>query len=411
MRILFLSHYFPPEGNAPATRVHQFCRRWVAAGHEVTVITCAPNVPAGRVYDGYRNRLYQREHLDGVEVIRVWTFLAANAGTLKRILNYVSFLLSAFLVAFFRRSPDVLIATSPQMFCGVAGAMLGLVRRWRFVLEVRDIWPESITTVGAMRKSATVRLLEHLERWMYRRADRIVTVGEGYREKLIARGVPADMVAVVTNGVDRAVFAPREPDLELRERYGWRGKTTFAYIGTVGMASGLDVVVRAAGMLLERGRTDIHFVVVGDGAERAPLTARAAESAPGMVTFTGLMPKAAIPGVLATVDVCLVHLRAAPLFETVLPSKMFEAAAIARPILLGVAGHAAALLEETGAGIAFAPEDAGALADIAVRLTGDPTLRAQLGSAGHERMAPRFDVDALAARYLDELDQVKATRR
>lgn len=411
MRILFLSHYFPPEGNAPATRVHQFCRRWVEAGHEVTVITCAPNVPAGKVYDGYRNRLYQREHHDGVEVIRVWTFLAANAGTVKRIANYVSFLLGAFLVGLFRRSPDVLIATSPQMFCGVAGAMLRLVRRWRFVLEIRDIWPESITTVGAMRKSATVRLLEHLERWMYRRADRIVAVGEGYRAKLIERGVSADKVTVVTNGVDREVFAPRDPDVELLARYGWSDKTTFAYIGTVGMAAGLDVVLRAARTLLERGRADVHFVIVGDGAERASLSARAAELAPGMVTFTGLMPKADIPGVLATVDVCLVHLRAAPLFETVLPSKMFEAAAVARPILLGVAGHAAALLEETGAGVAFAPDDADALADAAIRLTADPGLRTELGRAGLERMAPRFDVDALAARYLDELTRVTAPQR
>ena len=411
MRILFLSHYFPPEGNAPATRVHQFCRRWVEAGHEVTVITCAPNVPAGKVYDGYRNRLCQREHRDGVEVIRVWTFLAANAGTFKRITNYVSFLLGAFLVGLFRRRPDVLIATSPQMFCGVAGAMLRLVRRWRFVLEIRDIWPESITTVGAMRKSATVRLLERLERWMYRRADRIVAVGEGYREKLVERGVPADKVTVVTNGVDREVFAPRDPNLELRARYGWRDKTTFAYIGTVGMAAGLDVVLRAARSLLARGRTDIHFVVVGDGAERAALSARAAASAPGMVTFTGLMPKADMPEVLATVDVCLVHLRAAPLFETVLPSKMFEAAAVARPILLGVAGHAAALLKETRAGVAFAPDDADALADAAIRLTADPGLRAELGRAGLERMAPRFDVDALAARYLDELTRVTAPQR
>ena len=156
--------------------------------------------------------------------------------------------------------------------------MLRLVRRWRFVLEIRDIWPESITTVGAMRKSATVRLLEHLERWMYRRADRIVAVGEGYREKLIERGVSADKVTVVTNGVDREVFAPRDPDVELRARYGWSDKTTFAYIGTVGMAAGLDVVLRAARTLLERGRADVHFVIVGDGAERASLSARAAEA-------------------------------------------------------------------------------------------------------------------------------------
>jgi len=403
MRILYLSHYFPPEGNAPATRVHQFCRRWVDAGHQVTVITCAPNVPSGKVYAGYRNRLWQRESIDGIEVIRVWTFLAANAGTVKRIMNYVSFMVTAFFAAVFRRRPDVLVATSPQLFCGVAGALLRVVRRWRFVLEVRDIWPESITTVGAMKKSFLLRALEKVERWMYRRAQQIIAVGEGYQQKLVERGVPADKIEIITNGVDRSIFAPRDPDAEMRARYGWSGKKTFAYIGTVGMAAGLDVVLRAARILRERGRDDVHFVIVGDGAERKALERRAADVAGGMITFTGLLPKAEMPAVLATVDACLVHLRAAPLFLTVLPSKMFEAAAVARPILLGVDGYAAKLLNETGAGITFPPEDAAALADAAAQLAANDELRAKLGRAGLERMAPRFDVDALAATYLKEL--------
>ena len=406
MRILFLTHYFPPEGNAPATRVHQFCKRWVAHGHEVTVITCAPNVPSGKVYDGYRNRLWQRERIDGIDVIRVWTFLAPNAGTVRRILNYVSFLLSAVLAALFRRSPDVLIATSPQMFCGVAGAVLRVLRRWTFVLEVRDLWPESITTVGAMKKSLMLGLLERLERWMYRRAHRIVAVGEGYKRKLLERGVPADKVSIVTNGVDPAAFASASSDAELRDRNGWSDKTTFAYIGTVGMAAGLDVVPRAAARLRAAGREDIHFVIVGDGAERAALEQRAEDEAPGMVTFTGLLPKAQMPSVLASVDVCLVHLRAAPLFETVLPSKMFEAAATSRPILLGVAGEAAALLEQTGAGIAFAPEDDEVLAAACERLSDDPRLRAALGAAGRAQLTPRFDVEQLARAYREELDQI-----
>ncbi len=406
MRILFLSHYFPPEGNAPATRVHQFCRRWVEAGHEVTVITCAPNVPSGKVYEGYRNRLYQREEIDGIEVIRVWTLLAANAGMLKRTLNFVSFLCAAFLAAVFRRSPDVLIATSPQMFCGVAGALLRVVRRWRFVLEVRDLWPESIATVGAMKKSATLRLLEKLERWMYRRADRIVTVGAGYKRKLVERGVPEERISVVTNGVDRAVFTPRAADEALRERYGWTGQTTFAYIGTVGMAAGLDVVVRAAKVLRDQGHDDVHFVVVGDGAERAALEARADQEVPGAVTFTGLLPKAQMPAVLATVDVCLVHLRAAPLFLTVLPSKMFEAAAMGRPILLGVAGDAASLLQETGAGVCFPPEDEHALAATCERLARDLGLRKVLGEKGMSEMGPRFDVNVLAEAYRKLLSEV-----
>ena len=220
MHILFFSHYFPPEGNAPASRTYENCVRWVKSGHRVTVVTCVPNVPSGKVYDGYCNRLWpQCENVDGIEVVRVWTWLAPNAGMLRRILNYVSYMIMAVLAVLFRRRPDVIVATSPQFFCGWAGVIVSWLKWKPLVLEIRDIWPESITAVGAMRRGLVIRLLEVLERWMYRSATHIVTVGTGYRDKILEKVDIAQRISVIPNGVDLEVFKPLPPSSDFREKW------------------------------------------------------------------------------------------------------------------------------------------------------------------------------------------------
>jgi len=234
LRILFLTHYFPPEGNAPASRVHAFCRRWVRRETDrmaVTVITCAPNIPDGKVYDGYRNRISQREQVDGIDVIRVWTYLAPNAGTVRRILNFVSYMVSATISAVFIRRPDVVIATSPQFFCGWAGVFVAWIRWAPFILEIRDIWPESIVAVGAMKQGRLLRVLEWLELRMYAAANHIVTVGDGYRRELLAKGVPDGKLTVITNGIDKELLQPREPDPMLLARFNPDGRFVCSYIG------------------------------------------------------------------------------------------------------------------------------------------------------------------------------------
>jgi len=408
--ILFFTHYFPPEGNAPASRVHALCRHWLRDGQSVRVVTCAPNVPDGKVYDGYRNALWQAERVDGIDTRRVWTYLAPNQGTTRRILNYVSYLVSATIAGVCMRRPDVVIATSPQFFCGWAGAIVSWLRGLPFILEIRDIWPASIVTVGAMRNRRLLRLLEWLELRMYAAATHIVTVGEGYRDELRRKGVPVDKITVISNGVDQELFQPRHPDADLRARWGLDGQFVCAYVGTIGMASGLEVVLRAAGELAARGRTDIHFLIVGDGAVRGELEGEAARRGLHNVTFTGRLDKRLIPPLLASVDVGLVHLKKRDLFTTVMPSKIFEAAAMAKPIILGVEGHAAALVQRAGCGICIEPENAEQLVAAVQRLADTPTLGAALGRAGREYFVRRFDRGALAAEYLELLRRVRAHR-
>jgi glycosyltransferase involved in cell wall biosynthesis len=410
MKIFYFTHYYPPEGNAPATRVSALARRWVKAGHAVTVITGVPNVPDGVVYPGYRNRLRpQTSVVDGVRVVRVWTSIAPNKGTLRRIVNYVSYMLSAFLWAVVRPRPDVRIATSPQFFCGWTGVLLRWFRRTPFVLEIRDIWPESIGAVDAIRNKAVLRFLEGMERIMYRTAQRIVTVGDGYRRRLLERGVPGGKIAIVMNGVDRDLLAAHIPDPgPLRTRWGLEKAFVCSYIGTIGMASGLDILLRAGRRLKEAGRTDIVLLAVGDGAVRAGLEEQARREGLDNVRFTGLQPKDSMPDFLALTDVCLVHLRKTGLFETVMPSKIFEAAGMARPIVIGVNGDARQLIETAGAGLAIEPEDDAALAAALIRLADHPEEGRAMGERGKAYVLAHFDRDRLAADYLRILERLKA---
>jgi glycosyltransferase involved in cell wall biosynthesis len=407
MTIWFFSHYFPPEGNAPATRVGALTRRWAAQGHAVTVITGVPNVPDGIPYPGYRNRLFpQVESWNGVRVVRLWTWLAPNRGTVRRTANYLSYWASATLWALFRHAPDVMIATSPQFFCGWTGVGLTLLRRMRFVLEIRDLWPESIGAVEAIQNRTILRLLEAMERLMYRRACRIVTVGDGYRRRLVERGVPADKITVIPNGVDADLLDARPPDpTRLRQAWQLEGRFVCAYIGTIGLASGLEILLRAGRRLQEMGRKDIVLLAVGDGAVREELEAEARRQGLDNVRFTGRRPKDEMPDVLALADVCLVHLRKTPLFETVLPSKIFEAAGMGRPILIGVNGDARALVEEAGAGLAFEPEDEEGLVRALLFLADHPEEGRAMGARGRAFMRVRFNRDRLAADYLALLEE------
>lgn len=409
MKILFFCHYFPPEVNAPATRTYEHCRRWVNAGHDVTVVTCSPNCPDGVVFDGYRNRLRRQvETVDGIKVVRVWTLLAPNAGTLRRIGNYVSYQLSACWSAMWLERPDVVVATSPQFFCGWAGVWISRFKRRPFVLEIRDIWPESIAAVGAMKQGVLVRYLEWLEKRMYRASVHIVTVGSGYHDNVVAK-VPnmADRTSVVTNGVDVDSYVPEDRDPEFLNEYGLDRKFVCSYVGTIGMAHGLDVTIRAAKLLKAKGRTDIGFLIVGDGAQREKLECEAADQGVAdLVRFTGRLSKQRMPGVLASSDCCLVHLKGTELFSTVIPSKIFETMAMQRPIIMGVQGPARQIVMDAGGGLPMEPDNAEDLVRIVCEFADDPEGVAQRCQRARDYVAENYSRDRLANEMLRTLKSV-----
>ncbi len=398
MRILFLTDNFPPEVNAPASRTYEHAVRWVRAGAEVTVITCAPNFPQGRVYPGYRNRR-TREVMDGIEVIRVRTYMAPNAGFAKRVLDYLSFAWSSFWAGL-GRDCDVIVATSPQFFTTWSGRALSAFKRRPWVFELRDIWPESIAAVGAGGNGAVLRLLERVELRLYRSAAQVVAVSPAFRDNLAARGIDSARIDIVTNGVDLSLWRPREADPALRRALGLEGKFVIAYVGTFGMAHGLDFILRAARGI---GNPDIHFLLVGDGSEAEELQ-RQAEGL-GNVTLHPAITKGEVPRFLAAADAALVPLKRQDTFRSVIPSKIFEAAAMRRPILLGVEGQAAEIVVGHGAGLAFVPEDEASFLAAVARLSSDGMLYEEL-QAGCGRLAEAYDRDRLAAKMLVILERV-----
>ncbi|MBA4057960.1 MAG: glycosyltransferase WbuB, partial [Marivirga sp.] len=248
MKILFLTDNFPPEYNAPATRTFEHCKEWARQGAEVTVITCFPNFPKGEVYPGYVNKLKQVEWIDGIRVIRVWSFISPNTGFIKRTLDFLSFAFTSFFCGLSVKC-DVIIATSPQFFTAVSGCFLSIVKRKKWVMEVRDIWPESIMAVDAVKALWIIKLLEKLELFLYRKASKIVVVTESFKKNICSRGVSPEKVFIIKNGADISTYAPRKKNLELRQAYNLDEKFIVGYLGTHGLAHSLDFILRSVAAL------------------------------------------------------------------------------------------------------------------------------------------------------------------
>ncbi|WP_242113092.1 glycosyltransferase family 4 protein [Luteimonas aquatica] len=412
MRILFLSDNFPPEGNAPATRTYEHAVRWVRAGHEVTVVTCAPNFPEGRLFPGYRNRLRSVETMDGIRVVRVKTYITANEGFLKRTLDYLSFMAASVAAGLFERRPDVVVATSPQFFCALGGWALTRLRGLPFVFELRDLWPASITAVGAMKRSLVVRMLEKLEMFLYRSADAIVPVTHAFRDELVRRGIERGKIHVVLNGVDLSRYAPAPRDEALAGQYDLRGRFVVGYLGTHGMAHGLDTVVEAAQLL--RGREDIAFFFAGSGAQRAHVEALVEERGLGNVRMIPRQPKEAMPRLWSLCDVSLIPLRDSEVFATVIPSKLFEGMGMGIPALMSLPqGEATRIVTDTGCGRCVPPGNARAMAEAIAALADDPQALARMRERSL-KAAPAYSRDqqaALMAQVLEGVVRTPASQR
>lgn len=405
MHILFLSNYFPPEVNAPATRLYEHARQWVADGHTVDVLTSVPNFPEGEVYEGYENRLTKEER-DDIRVTRVPMYVSPNKGILRRTLSYVSFMISACWYARRLPTPDALVATSPQFFAALAGYFVAWWKNVPFVLEIRDLWPESVVAVGAMTRNLVIRFFEWVERLLYRKADHIVVVTKAFKEAIAEKGIARNKISVIKNGIDVARWeGPLDEEYlaELQRKHDLQNRFVASYIGTLGMAHRADVLLEAARHCDD---PDIVFMVVGTGAKRGELEARQAELQCSNFRLVDKVPKETVPYLLALSDASVVHLRDIPLFETVVPSKMFEAMATHTPIILGVRGEARTIVKNAEAGIPIPPEDPEALVEAARRLKENPELRAEMAENAYEHVRAFYDRESLAREYAALLERV-----
>ena len=411
MRILYISQYFPPEAGAPSARVSELSRYWSEAGHEVTVLTGFPNHPTGKVFPAYRNRfrrLTSREWVDGVRVVRTWLWPLPNRKPHERILNYTSFCISAVLRGLVLRKPDVVIGTSPQLLVGVAAWFLARVKRAPFVFEVRDIWPDAILASGVGRPdSAMAEALAAISRFLYRRCDLLVPVTDAFVEELAHRwNVPRDKMTVVANGVDTEFFSP-EGSMEARK--GLNGKFVVSYVGTIGQAHGLSIVLDAADAL-RKEMPDAQFLIAGEGAEKELLESQAAQRGLDNVRFLGGIPRGDVPDLIRSSDVCLVLLKDAAIFRTVIPTKMLEFMACARPVILGVDGQAREILEQANAGVFITPDQSSELAREIRRLKANELERKVLGENGHHHIVTHMTRSQSARSYIAKLESLTNPR-
>ena len=371
MHILFLTDNFPPEGNAPATRTFEHAREWVDKGHTVTVITCAPNFPEGKVFEGYKNKWLSKKKIEGINVWRVKTYITANEGFIKRTIDFISFMFSSLFFGLFTRKVDVVIGTSPQFFTVISAWVLAKFKRVPFVFELRDIWPASITAVGAMKGSWIIKFLEKLELFLYGQADLIISVTRSFKQELQNRGVSANKIKVVFNGVDLSKYKPLpEKDKEFAEQFQLQGKFVAGYVGTHGLAHALDSIIEAAELL--KDEDDIRIMFAGGGADRARLEKLVEAHDLSNVVMIPRQPKENMQKIWSLCDVSLVSLKDTPLFSTVIPSKMFESMAMKLPIIISVPeGESTEIVRKEKLGLVIAPENPYRLAEALLNIKKD----------------------------------------
>jgi colanic acid biosynthesis glycosyl transferase WcaI len=406
VKILYLSQYYPPEMGAPAARASELAHHWSVAGHDVSVLTGFPNHPTGVVPDQWRprlRRLVYRDQVGGVTVYRTWLWPLPNRKAHERMRNYASFCISAALRGLTLPRPDVVVASSPQLLVGLSGWWISFTRQVPLVFEVRDLWPESLVAVGAGRENSLLHIaLSKIAKFLYDRSELIVVVTSAFKEHLIRRWrVPAEKIAVIENGVETELFKPLPSTATdaLRRELGVESKFLVCYVGTMGMAHGLETLLDAAA-ILKHENSNVLFLLVGEGAEKERIKALAESRDLSNVKFLDQQPRERIPTLISASDACLVLLKKTDVFKTVIPTKMLEFMSCERPVILAVEGQAMQIIEEAGAGIAIEPENSGSLIQAIMHLSSNPELRKTLGQKGRAYIVEKFSRSSTAERYL-----------
>jgi glycosyltransferase involved in cell wall biosynthesis len=358
----------------------------------------------GKAFPGYKNKLYHVEYKDGIRAVKLFTYITANEGFAKRTFNYVFYMLMAIFAAPFLGRADVVISTSPQFFNGMAGYVVSRLKRAPWLLEIRDLWPESIIAVGAIDNPRIIRFLEGIEAFLYRKANHIVSVTQSFTRHIKAHGGQNTPISVIRNGADISFFKPQDADPTFSAEVGANGKFVASYVGTHGMAHGLHILLDAAEKL--RSRPDILLLTAGEGANFEALKSQARQRKLDNLVMLGQRPKTDMPKLWAISDASLVLLKKQDLFKTVIPSKIFESMAMSTPIILGVEGESADIISEAETGLCIDPENPDALVQAILELADNKDTYNTLAGNGREYVATHFDRNRLAEQYLGILEEL-----
>ncbi len=405
MKIAYICQYFVPEPSAPSTRISELAQEWVKDGHEVTVLTGMPNHPNGIVLDEYRGKIIADEKIVDVNVLRSWLYATPNEGILRKTLSHLSFMISTVMLSLPRLNKiDVIIVSSPTFLSAFAGLLISKIRRVPFVFEVRDLWPAVFVDLGILSNVFLIRVLESWEMFLYTQAALVVTVTKSFRSKLIERGLPAEKIVVVSNGAAVNRFKPGDKNDDLCSDLGISGKFVVSYIGAHGISQGVATIMEAATTL--KYRDDIVFMLVGDGAMKKDMVTIKSDYNLQNVVMLPAQSKEHIPDLYRASDVCIVPLRDVPLFDSFVPSKMFEIMSCGIPIIGSVNGEAREILEISGSAMIVSPESVSELTDSILWMVENPQKRKMMGISGRPFVCEHYDRTMLAKKYIGHLKRI-----
>ncbi len=400
--ILFLTHYFPPEVTAGANRTFEHVQRWQQKGYKITIITNYPNHPNGKIYNGYRNKWLSKETFHDIDVLRIKTYLTPNRGTFRRTFSFLFYAFMAVVASMKVKKIDCIVATSPQFFSGLAGSIVKNFKRKPFILEIRDLWPDSIVAVGALKETNIIlKMIRIMEKNMYFSATHIVSLTNAFKEHIKEFGYPEDKISIIPNSVDLKQMGKI---IEIETEFKKENKFVCSYIGTFGMAHKVETILYCAEKL--KNESHIQFLLIGDGADREHLVNLKKELDLSNVTILHLQPKEYIPYFLNQSDVGLIVLRNNKLFETVIPSKIFEYMAMNNSLILSLpAGETTGMLKDSEFGVTVEPENAEKLAEKILYLFQNPEVRERMSLNGKRLVENYYNRDNLSSIMLQLIEK------
>ncbi len=402
MRIMFMAQLYAPEEISAAVLITELATDLVKRGHEVTFITGAPNYPYGRVFAGYRNRAYQVEWLDGVRVIRTWSYISPSKTVWPRLLHYGTYSASAFYGGLFAGKPDIVVSYSPPLPLGLSAWLLSRLWRGPWVLELEDLYPDAAVAAGVLRNQHMIAFFSAMERFLYRHATHISVISESFRRNLDRKGVPPEKITLIPVWADPDIVRSLPKENGFRQQFGLSGKFVVMYAGNLGLTSCLEDVLGAAKLLKEEA--DIRFVIIGEGVKKNDLEAMAQEAQLANVMFLPYQPREIFPEMLAAADVGLVTLNHDSAASS-LPSKIFNVMASARPILAVAPGDSdlAQLVDDAHCGIVVPPDHPERLADALLDLRGQAGALAEMGQNGRTQLESRYSRGSCVDAFEDML--------
>ena len=407
MRILLITQWFDPE---PMFKGLLFAQELKRLGHDVRVLTGFPNYPDGHVYPGYRMRLFQREVMGGIPVLRVPLYPSHDRSTGRRVLNYVSFAVAATVGALLASRPDVAYVYHPPATVALPALVLKALKGVPYVYDVQDLWPDTLAATGMLTDPRALGLVTGVMSRVYRSASRVVVLSEGFRTLLVARHVPAEKIEVIPNWADELQIDLTPGPSARAQELGFDGTFTITFAGNMGTVQALETVLTAAESLRDEKR--LRFLLVGGGVEADRLKVSAGDRGLDNVVFLPRREVSQIGEILRLSDALLVHLLDDPLFAVTVPSKTQAYLMAGRPILMGVRGDAARIVADAGAGISFEPQNAAELGHAVRELMAlSPEERARMGLAGQAYYRDNMSLRTGARRFADVLEAASRTGR